>query len=63
MSKVIGFDPTAAKRCTCKECTAIIEYTPSEVRRVDGKDYSGGPDGKEYILCPNCGSQVILRSW
>lgn len=70
MVQVVGFDETAKSRITCKSsnvtkpgCGAILEYTQRDVQRYDGKDYSGGADGKEWVNCPNCGREVILRSW
>jgi uncharacterized C2H2 Zn-finger protein len=63
MARVVGFDEAKKLRVTCDNCTAIVEYTKSEVREVNGTDYSGGADGCEYIFCPNCGKRLILRSW
>lgn len=63
MVQVVGKDQTAVKRVTCKHCASILEYTPSEVHRHEGKDYSGGLDGREWIDCPSCGREVVLRSW
>lgn len=63
MVKVIGESPEAVKQTTCHNCAAKLEYTPSDVKRRDGKDYSGGPDGQEWIDCPRCGIKVVLRSW
>jgi len=63
MATVIGYDDSGKKRCTCQACTAIVEYKPNEVQRRDGYDYSGGPDGEEYIRCPDCKQKIVLRSW
>lgn len=63
MVKVVGYNDAAVKRMTCKGCAAILEYTPSEVKRIDGHDYSGGSDGIEYVDCPNCGNRAVIRSW
>jgi RNase P subunit RPR2 len=63
MVQIVGNDPQAVKRTTCRNCAAVLEYTPSEVKEYHGKDYSGGSDGKEWIDCPRCGTQVVLRSW
>lgn len=61
--KVIGRDPAAVKKITCRGCASELEYTESDVQERYGKDYSGGPDGCEYIVCPSCSKQVIIRSW
>ena len=63
MVKVVGDDPEAVRRATCKGCAARLEYTLSEVQERHGTDYSGGPDGREWILCPRCGLDVVLRAW
>lgn len=63
MATVIGIDDKYVHTVSCKNCASIVQYTKSEVKRVDGKDYSGGADGNEHIRCPNCNHQIILRSW
>ena len=63
MVKVVGKDETAVQRITCRNCASILEYTPSETERYDGKDYSGGSAGKIWIDCPNCGHEVVIKSW
>lgn len=63
MATVIGIDNKHVHTVSCHNCASIVQYTKSEVKRVDGKDYSGGPDGNEHIHCPNCNHQIILRSW
>lgn len=63
MVKVVGKDESAVKRITCRSCASILEYTLSEVKSCHGTDYGGGPDGAEWVDCPNCGHQAIIRSW
>ena len=63
MVKVIGEAPEVVKQATCHHCAARLEYTQSEVKRHDGRDYSGGADGREWIDCPRCSNEVVLRSW
>ena len=63
MPEIIGQDDDKAKRATCRNCGAILKYWPREVKKREGRDYSGGPDGVEWIDCPQCGEKVILRSW
>ena len=63
--KVIDPTPhhTVVKQIICRNCGVKLEYTPNDVKRRDGTDYSGGPDGKEWIVCPNCNKEVTIRSW
>lgn len=65
MVKVIdeGPDPSVVKQIVCRNCGAKLEYVPAEVLSYNGTDYSGGPDGCEYIICPKCKKQVVIRSW
>ena len=63
MAKVIGEDKSVLKQVTCKHCAAIIEYTKHEVKEYHGIDYSGGPDGKEWVDCPRCGNEAVIRVW
>ena len=61
--KVIGQDERAYKNCTCEKCGAIVQYLPKDVQRRDGLDYSGGPDGATWIVCPQCSETIILSRW
>lgn len=65
MVKVIstGPDKTVVKQVICRNCGATLEYTPNEVQSRHGTDYGGGPDGEEWVNCPNCGHKAIIRSW
>lgn len=63
MVTVVGEDTSAYKQITCKHCAAVLQYLPYEVKEYHGKDYSGGPAGREYITCPRCASDVVIRSW
>jgi hypothetical protein len=51
------------KRKVCEHCGATLEYTPNDVHRYEGTDISGGPDGREWINCPECNKEVTIRSW
>jgi ribosomal protein L37E len=63
MVQIVGEDPTAKKKVTCRNCGAILEYTPHEVKVRHGTDYSGGSDGEEWVDCPRCGKKAIINSW
>lgn len=63
MVTVVGIDPSKVKKKSCNNCASVLEYTESEIKRVDGKDYSGGADGYTYITCPKCGHDVKLTVW
>lgn len=63
MATVVGWDKSVTKKCTCRNCGAIVEYLKAEIQEYHGKDYSGGPDGRTWIVCPNCSDTIILTSW
>lgn len=69
MATVIGYDNSAKSRTTCKSsryrvgCGAIVEYTKQDVHEYRGTDYGGGPDGRDWIICPGCGEDITLKSW
>ena len=64
MAKVVGRDDSAVKRITHRNCAAMLEYTPSEIRVLwSGTDYSGGSDGAKGFTCPQCGEDVIVERW
>lgn len=64
MPKVVGFNNYVFKQCTCRECGAVNEYVPNDVRILwSGKDYSGGSDGAKGFNCANCGKEVIVERW
>lgn len=56
-------DKSVAKKVVCRSCGATLTYVPNDVKSYHGTDYGGGPDGREWIDCPNCHKEVTLRSW
>lgn len=63
MAEAIGTDERHIKAVSCTNCATIVRYTESEVKRIDGTDYGGGPDGCTYITCPKCSKRITLTSW
>jgi hypothetical protein len=56
--------PKVEKIVLCRDgCGATIAYVPNDVKSYSGSDYSGGPDGHEWIVCPNCRKRIIIRTW
>ncbi len=56
-------DPAIVKKVSCRNCGARLEYTPNDVKTYSGTDYSGGPDGMDWVDCPNCNKRAVIRSW
>lgn len=56
-------DPKIVKQIVCRHCGATLEYVPNDVKSRHGTDYGGGPDGCEWVDCPNCNKKAIIRSW
>lgn len=63
MVQIVGRNPEAVKKITCHSCASVLEYTKGEIQERHGTDYSGGADGCQFIVCPGCGKNVIIRSW
>lgn len=51
------------KEATCKNCGTTCGYLKADVKSYNGRDISGGPDGREWIACADCGEDITLRSW
>jgi DNA-directed RNA polymerase subunit RPC12/RpoP len=55
-------DPSVVKHIICRNCGAKLEYVPKDVKEHSYSDYGGGSNVDEYITCPQCRGQVIIRS-
>lgn len=56
MVTVVGKNPLAMKRVTCRKCASILEYTPNEVFKTTiNHDYLGDYDTVRAVQCPTCG--------
>lgn len=62
MIRIIGEAPGLIKQTACRNCATLLEYTQSDVRKRTGSDYDGGRFVIEFIDCPKCSNEVILRS-
>lgn len=65
MVDIVSLKPHASvvKQIVCRGCGATLEYVPNDVKVWNGKDYSGGSAGQEWIDCPNCKKEVMIRNW
>ena len=63
--RVIKTDPApeVVKQIVCRHCGATLEYVPNDVKSYHGTGIGGGPDGQEWVDCPNCNKKAIIRSW
>ena len=62
MPRVIRKEAPIEKEAKC-ECGAVVGYHRDEVQSRHGLDISGGPDGEEWIVCPDCSRRITLRVW
>lgn len=46
-----------------KGCLRTIGYAPNDVLSRHGTDVWGDRDGREWIICPGCGKDIVLRAW
>ena len=59
MPRIVGRDPDAVRRVTCRQCASIVEYTMSETREAKVNwDYLGDHDIVRAITCPGCGHLI-----
>lgn len=56
-------DQSVVKRVVCGNCGVKLEYVPRDVQRRTSRDYGGGTDVTEYIQCPCCGHDVVVRMY
>jgi len=63
MAKIVGFDESVKKRCTCHSCSAIVEYVPNEVAESYTTDYTGCRDMYKYTTCPNCSKAIHVKGY
>ena len=63
MVTIVRIDESKQKEANCRNCGATLRYIDSEVKEYHGLDRSGGPEGREWIVCPNCNGAVNLKVW
>jgi len=56
-------DPEVVKRISCRHCGVRLEYVPNDVMSRTSRDYGGGTDVTEYIVCPACTKEVTIHQW
>jgi hypothetical protein len=58
MATILGKEPREVRRCTCRNCASIIEYTLSETTTRWVSDYSGDREQIRELQCPGCSSRI-----
>lgn len=53
--------PSVVKEAICRNCGAVLQYTPVDVKEDYWSDYTGGKDYYKYITCPPCGHKVTVK--
>lgn len=56
MVQIVGKDNSAVKRCTCKNCASILEYTESEVYKIELNQ----DKFDVFLICPGCNKRVVV---
>lgn len=62
MVRAVGKDPEHLHKGTCPQCSSKLEYTLSEVTYSYVRDYGGGGDDYNYIICPVCNPDGELKT-
>lgn len=63
MIKIIDTNPhkSVVKEVVCKNCGSTLEYTPSDVQRSYTTDYTGDKDYYNFIKCPSCSHEIVVK--
>lgn len=49
------------KKITCHECGAVLSYEDEDVKTERNPQDRWNPD-KQYIVCPQCNSVIVLKA-
>lgn len=63
MAKVLGYEPKLMRKCTCRECCAIVEYAPNEevwLTYEDGRVATDEGSKIPGLKCPGCGQFIRI---
>jgi DNA-directed RNA polymerase subunit RPC12/RpoP len=63
MARILPEVPRKEKTTTCRGCGHTVAYVENDIKVRNGTDYSGGPDGEEWINCPGCSYKIVLKAW
>jgi hypothetical protein len=53
--------PSVSKECICRNCGATLRYVPVDIKEKKEYDYTGDCDLVNYIVCPNCATDVTVK--
>lgn len=59
--EVLGQDPDALKEVSCRGCGARLRYGTKDIKTGTRTYYDGSSDAVDYIICPECNSEVRLK--
>ena len=60
MVTIVGKEPREVRRCTCRNCASIIEYTMNEPSIRIQSDHSGELEMVRELTCPGCGNPITV---
>jgi RNase P subunit RPR2 len=61
MATIVGKEPREMRRCTCRNCASIIEYTQNETTTRWASDYGGDREQIRELACPGCGHNIQVK--
>ena len=61
MAVVVGMDERVKKRVTCRECAAIVEYVPGELKTW-ATSCCGERGTATGLDCPGCHQPIVVSS-
>lgn len=57
----VGQSDESKRRVTCKNCGAVLEFLPKDVQYMSLSCMGESAGGYDYIVCPDCESQVETK--
>lgn len=59
MPRLIRIDETKEKEVT-HSCGAVVGYYSNDIKKKTISDYTGSSEQIKYIVCPNCGENILV---
>lgn len=50
-------------KVVCENCEYTIAYYKDEIKKYSGTDPWGYSESSEWIVCPHCKEDIVLKNW
>lgn len=55
--------PSVTKETICRNCGAVLQYVPRDIKQRTVSDYTGDRETISYIECPECDHQLTVKGY